>query len=84
MKCAIVIADGIKQIMFTAETDSEKQALKMITTEEDISVDIKTGCFYQSTPPSASGYMVSESKGGYLRAYECSESLMLVLRPKVK
>lgn len=84
MKCAIVIAEGLKQIMFTAETESEKQALKMITPEDDISVDIKVGSFYTNAPPSAAGYMVGISNGDYLRAYECSESLMLVLRPKVK
>jgi len=82
MKCAIVIADGLKQIMFTPETQNEKDALGMITPEDNISIDIKTGSFYTDMPPSAAGYCVSESNGGYLRAYECRESLMLVLRPK--
>lgn len=30
MKCTVVIADGIKQIMFTPENKAEKLALSMI------------------------------------------------------
>lgn len=84
MKTAIVIADGIKQIMFTPENESEKQALKMITPDQDITVDIKTGSFFDghSFPESAAGYIVSECNGGHLRAYQDTNSLMLVLRPK--
>lgn len=84
MKCAIVISDGLKQIMFTPETQTEREALKLITIEDNISVDIKTGSFYDNMPNSASGYCVRESNGGYLRAYSCEESLMLVLRPNKK
>lgn len=84
MKCAIIIADGLKQIMFTPENETERNALKMITPEDDITVDIKTGTFFEQMPTSAAGYCVEESKGGYLRAYCSAESLMLVLRPKNK
>lgn len=82
MKTAIIIADGIKQIMFTPENDSEKAALKLITSDQDISVDFKMGNFYSVVPPSAYGYYIAPCQGGYLRAYEDSDSLMLVLRPK--
>lgn len=82
MKAAIIIADGIKQIMFTAENDSEAMALKMITPDDDISLEVKAGTFYDTPPRAALGYVVAQCGGGYLRAYECSKSLMLVLRPK--
>ena len=82
MKTAIIIADGIKQIMFTAENQSEKQVLAMITPQDDITVEAYTGTFYDSSPESAKGYVVAESKGGYLRGYEDKASLMLVLKPK--
>lgn len=82
MKTAIIIADGIKQVMFTPENESEKQALKMFTPQDDINVEVKTGTFYSNLPDSARGYVVQKCQGGYLRAYESEESLMLVLTPK--
>lgn len=84
MKTAIIIADGIKQIMFTPENDSEKQALRMITPQDDISVETKTGTFYDDSPECARGYIVKECRGDYLRGYEDEESLMIILRPKKK
>lgn len=82
MKTAIIIADGIKQIMLTPENDSERQALKMITPQDNITLETKTGTLYDRSPESAKGYVVRKCKGGYLRAYEDEDSLMLVLRPK--
>lgn len=83
MKTAIIIADGVKQIMFTPENDSEKEALKLLSAgNQNISVDFKTGHFYDRMPPSAHGYMVRACAGGYLRAYDSEESLMIVLTPK--
>lgn len=83
MKTAIIIADGIKQIMFTAENKSERQALKMITPQDDISVETYEGTLYDNAPESAKGYCVSKCQAGYLRAYQDREnSLMLVLKPK--
>jgi len=85
MKCAIVIADGVKQVMFTPENESEKQALKMITDDDEITVETKTGAFYSGfNDHQLKGYNVALSQGGYLRAYEDSDSLMLVLKPKGK
>ena len=82
MKTAIIIADGIKQIMFTPENPSEKLALSMITADDNINIETKMGTFYSHTPKSAQGYTVQKCKGDYLRAYESTESLMLVLTPK--
>lgn len=82
MKCAIIIACGIKQIMFTPENDEERMALKLITPMDEISMDVKEGTLYNDSPPSARGYVISKCAGGYLRAYEDVNSLMLVLRPK--
>lgn len=82
MKTAIIIADGVKQIMFTPENKSEEIALALITPDDNISVEIKEGTLYDSSPKSARGYVVNKCRGGYLRAYECADSLMLVLTPK--
>lgn len=85
MKTALIIADGIKQIMLTPESDSERQALKLITENDDITVEFKEGTFYSNyTPKSALGYTVQKCQGDYLRAYENEDSLMLVLTPKKK
>ena len=80
MKCAIVLTDGIKQIMLTPENDSEKSALKMITCDDDITIETKWGTFYDSRPL---GYEINECMGGYLRRFRSDDSLMLVLRRKV-
>lgn len=84
MKVAIVIADGIRQVMFTSENPMEQQALDMLgKPDQSISIDIKQGGFYQGMPSSAHGFSVAETQGGYLRAYADSKtSLMLVLRDK--
>lgn len=84
MKTAIIIANGLKQIMFTPETDEERQALKMITPNDEISLEVKEGSFFDRSPASAQGYVVRECRGDYLRAYEDTDSIMLVLRPKKK
>lgn len=84
MKTAIIIADGIKQVMLTPENDSEKMALKMITENDDITVEFKTGTLFDKAPRSALGYIIQKSNGDYLRAYESEDSLMLVLKPKAK
>lgn len=83
MKTAVIISDGVKQIMLTPENDSEKFALGMISTNDNISVEFKSGTLYDGkSPESAKGYTVSKCQGGYLRAFESAESLMLVLTPK--
>jgi hypothetical protein len=82
MKAAIVLAQGIKQVMLTAESDEEKAILNCFKPSESIQLEIKKGTFYDHTPESAQGYTVMECKGGYLRSFESSESIMLVLRPE--
>ena len=80
MKCAVVLAEGVKQIMFTPENESEKRALAMISVNDDISVERKTGHFCDGDR--VAGYSVSMCQGGFLRAFDDSDSLMLVLRDK--
>jgi len=84
MKTAIIIADGIKQIMFTPENDAEKKALKMFSLDDNITMDYKRGTFFgnEPQPESAAAYSIQECQGGYMRAYQSTESLMLVLKPK--
>lgn len=84
MKTAIIIACGIKQICLTPENEEERQALKMITADDDISLEIKEGSMYDQPPFSSvkNGYIIEKSQGGYLRGYTCSDSIMLVLTPK--
>lgn len=82
MKTAIIMADGIKQIMFTPENENEKQALELFTPNEEITLEVKTGTLFDRSPDSAKGYTVQKCKGDYLRAYEDEDSLMFILKPK--
>jgi hypothetical protein len=82
MKTAILITDGVKQIMFTPENDNERQALKMISPDDDIHTVVKTGSF--SDINTVFGVDIYECKGGYMRAEEKEDSVMFVLTPKVK
>lgn len=84
MTTAIIIADGVKQIMFTPENDADKEALRMITMDDDITIEYHTGTLFDHPPSSALGYIVQPSTAGYLRGYKCPDSLMLVLKPKQK
>lgn len=84
MKCALVIANNLKQIMLTPESEEEKAALALITQDQDISLDIKEGIFYEGGTPPSMGYRVEECRGDYLRAFHDSKSIMLILRPKKK
>lgn len=81
MKCAIVLIDRVKQIMFAPENDNERQALIMITPNDDITLETKRGSFRDSEDD-AVGYNVTRCQGGYLRAFEQPDCLMLVLTPK--
>ncbi len=85
MKTAVIFADGVKQIMFTPENDSEKFALSLITPEDDIELLLKRGGFYSSSggdkPFTAH---ISQCQDGYLRVYDDYESRILVLKPKNK
>ena len=84
MKCALVIAGDVKQIMLTAESAPEKAALKLLgEAGQSITVELKTGTFFDAIHPSVSiGYEVNECQGGYPRAFESDASVMLVIRPQ--
>ena len=82
MKTAILIANGVKQIMFTPENDAEKQALNIISTEDDIHTVIKRGQFADTDE--VFGVDVQFCEGGFLRAYKSEKSVMFVLTPKEK
>lgn len=83
MKTAVVFADGLKQVIFTPENDDERMALKLITPNDKIELAIQSGSFGEARfrPFTAS---INACKGGYLRVFDSSESLMLVLTPKDK
>ena len=83
MKTAILIADGVKQIMFTPENDTEKEALKLITPDDDLHCVIKEGSF-SSSNKEVFGANVYLCQGGYYRAEEREDSVMIVLTPKIK
>ena len=83
MKCAIVLGNGVKQIMFAPENDNEKQALKMITPDDDISIQTKQGSFYDDNAKVV-GYNVGFCQGGYLSAFSEGDCVMLVLKRKEK
>ncbi len=85
MKTTIVLTDNIKQVIFTPENDSERQALKMIPPDDNIDLAIKEGSFYGShlsRGAEAARIKVERCQGGYLRAYDDYESIILVLTPK--
>lgn len=83
MKTSIVFSEGTKQIIFTPENDDERQALKMITPDDNIELAIHSGTFgdRQNKPFTAT---INKCRGGYLRLYSDQESVMLVLTPKEK
>jgi hypothetical protein len=82
MKIAIIFSEGVKQINFTPENDDEKQALQLITPNDNIELAVHTGSFGDARfrPFSVN---INQCKGGYLRTYDDSQSIMLVLTPKI-
>jgi hypothetical protein len=83
MKVAIIFSEGVKQINFTPENEDEKQALKLITPNDDIQLAVKSGSFGEERHKPFT-IEVNQCKGGYLRTFDNSESIMLVLSPKPK
>jgi len=81
MKTIIILGDGVKQICFTPETENEKKALRMITTEDDIHTVIKRGTLYDRDEEIL-GVDVYKCQGGYLRARDDTDSVLFVLTPK--
>lgn len=82
MKVSIIFSEGTKQINFTPENEDEKLALKLITPDDDIQLAVKRGYF--AGDGNYSSVELSMCRGGYLRAFESNESIMLVLTPKPK
>lgn len=82
MRTAILLADGVKQIMFTPETENERQALGLITADDDIHTIVKKGSFYGGEK--VFGVNIYTCQGGYMRAEQDEESVMFVLTPKKK
>lgn len=83
MKCAIVLCDDIKQVMFKPENDNERKALNFLKAgeEEHIVLEYKKGSFFDDKPL-VSGYHVAECQAGFLRAFAEDDCLMLVIKKK--
>lgn len=79
MKVSLIISEDVRQIMFTPESEQEKIALKMISKDDKIELAVKEGSFYGM---SSAGYRLGMCNGGYLRAWEDEDSIMLVITPK--
>lgn len=72
----------MKQIMFTPETENEREALKLITADDDIHTIVEKGSFYDGEK--VFGVNIYTCQGGYMRAKQDEDSVMLVLTPKKK
>jgi len=79
MKISVVLAEGVKQIMFTPETEHEKKALKHIAPNDEYSVASVMGTF--DSEPQHYSYNASMCQGGNLRRFAEKDSLMFVLKP---
>lgn len=82
MKISIVIAEGEKQIMFTPETEHEKQSLKMIAPTDKITVACKWGTY--DNKPQHFSYNTGRCQGGYFRRFAEEDSLMFIITPELK
>jgi hypothetical protein len=83
MRTAVIFSDGVKQIVFTPENDSEQYALSLITPGDDIELLVETGSFgEQHYKPFTRS--VSQCQGGWLRLYQDKDSRILVLKPREK
>ena len=80
MKISIVIAEGEKQIMMTPETDTERQALKFITPNDNIEIATQWGTY--DNEPSHFSYNTSKCQGGHFRRFAEKDSLMFILKDK--
>ena len=81
MKVAVLLIEGAKQIMLTPETDLERSALKMIDPDSKIIAQSKWGAF---SDVETVGTKIDKCQGGYYRAYEDKESLILLIEQSDK
>lgn len=77
MKVAVLLLDGVKQIMLTPENDHEKSALKLIAPQDKIEAVSKWGTF--DNKEETFGYSAFKCRGDYYRREMSDESLMLVI-----
>lgn len=82
MKVAVIISEGVKQVMLTPENENEKFALRMISPDDNIELAVKQGSLLAAYGDIPAGYNVNMCRGGYLRTWTDENSIMLVLTPK--
>lgn len=80
MEISIVIANGVKQVMMTPETEVEKQALNWITPWDVLEAVIQKWTYDDA--PSHFSYQSRECQWGHLRRFATKDSLMFVIRDK--
>lgn len=79
MKLSIVIAEGVKQVMMTPESDHEKEALKWISSTDKIEIAQHWGTY--DDQPKHFSYNTGKCREGYLRRFAEKDSLMFVITP---
>ena len=84
MKTAVILPEGIKQIVFTPENKDEEYALSLLTPDDDIELLIEDGSFGYSHGAKPYTKTVSECRGGWLKLYEDVKSRILILKPREK
>lgn len=84
MKCAIVYADGCRQIMLEPENAVEKEAVKAmhVMSNEQARVVMREGSF--DDPPRNDGFMLHRCRGGHFRRFAQESSLMIEITEKME
>ena len=78
MKVSVLLMENAKQIMLTPENDHERSALKIVAPGDKIEAQVKWGTMFDRDERLL-GYEINKCQGGYYRAYENTDSLMLVV-----
>lgn len=84
MKFDLIITDGVTQLNMTPESDHEKTILGLFNEKVDLSVVVKRGSFYDERKQQPFSVDISRCAGGYLRAFDSTDSVMLVITEKPK
>ena len=78
MKTALILTDEVAQINLTPETPGEKAILALLADRgKNISIAVKRGSFGNKPEPYHT--RVQSCQGGFLRAFDGGDSVMLVL-----